>query len=169
MSFSNRTIYDKERLIRFYNFNALRKRFSWFLLILGTVLFSVAFALAIARNNYGLADILVFTLVMVMDIALIFRCFILPRITVKKSVSLNTDLLFDFQEETFKISATTKSGTETAELNYSSIIKVMESDRDIYLYTSIRRAYILDKSGFNLGCSDEFLKFLNDKSIPYKK
>ena len=169
MKFSNRTVYDKERLIRFNKFVVLKKRFSLVLMIVCTVFVSISFALTLALNSYNSTILLGFALVVVCDIMYAFYILILPRIAINKEISLNADILFEFQEETIKISATTKIGAESSELNYSAIIKVMESNRDIYLYISTRQAYILDKSGFNFGCPSEFVKFLKDKNIPYKK
>lgn len=169
MKFSNRTIYDKERLIRFNNFVALRKRFFWIFMIVCTILVSISFALTLALKGYDSTILLCFALIVVVDITYAFCSLILPRITINKAAALNADILFEFQEDTFKISATTKNATESSELNYSALIKVMESSRDIYLYISTRQAYILDKSGFNFGCPNEFVKFLKDKNIPYKK
>ena len=169
MKFSNRTIYDKERLIRFNNFVVLKKRFFWVFMIVCTVLVSISFALTLALKSYDSTILLCFALIMVVDITCSFCSLILPRITINKATALNADILFEFQDDTFKISATTKNGTESSELNYSALIKVMESNRDIYLYISTRQAYILDKSGFNFGCPSEFVKFLKDKNIPYKK
>ena len=169
MKFSNRTIYDKERLIRFNSFVILKKKFFWVFMIVCTVLVSIPFALTLALKSYDSTILLYFVLIAVVDITYAFCALILPRITINKATALNADILFEFQEDTFKISATTKNATESSELNYSILVKVMESNRDIYLFISQRQGYILDKSGFNLGCPDEFVKFLKNKNIPYKK
>ena len=169
MKFSNRTIYDKERLIRFNNFVVLKKRFFWVFMIVCTVLVSISFALTLALKIYDSTILLCFALIMVVDITCSFCSLILPRITINKATALNADILFEFQEDTFKLSATNKNGTDSSELNYSSIIKVMESKCDIYLFISKRQGYILDKSGFEAGCPDELLEFLKGKNIPYKR
>ena len=169
MKFSNRTVYDKERLIRFNNFIILKKRFFWLLMIVCTVLVFGSFALTLALRIYDSTILLCFSLIVLLDVTYIFCYFVLPRFTVNKAVGLNTNILFEFQEDTFKLSATNKNGIESSELNYSSIIKVMESKCDIYLFISKRQGYILDKSGFEVGCPEELLEFLKGKNIPYKR
>ncbi len=169
MKFSNRTNYDKERLIRFNNFIILKKKTFWAVMIVCNVLVLISFALTLALGIYDSTILLCFTIVVSMDVTYAFCNLVLPRITIKKAMGLNADILFEFQEQTFKISAINKNGTEYSELNYSSIKKIMESKYDIYLFISTRQGYILDKSGFELGCPDELLEFLKGKNIPYKK
>lgn len=169
MKFSNRTVYDKDRLIRFSNYITLRKKFFWAFMIVCTVLVSISFALTLALGICDYNIIFYFALIIFLDITQVFCYFILPRLTVNKAFGLNTNILFEFQEDTFTISAVNKNATEHSELNYSSLKKVMESKRDIYLFISAKQGYILDKSGFELGCPDEFLNFLKEKNIPYKR
>ena len=169
MKFSNRTVYDKKRLIRFNNFIILKKRFFWALMIVCTVfvLGSVGFTLSLGIYNSTI--FFCFALIVLLDITYAFCYLVLPRFTVNKAVALNTNIIYEFQEDSFKISATNKNGIESSELNYLSIIKVMASKCDIYLFVSKHQAYILDKSGFEIGCPDEFFGFLKDKNIPYKR
>ena len=169
MRFSNHTIYDKKRLIRFSDFVALRKRFFWIFIVVCNALILVAFAFNIAFKSYDSVIPSCFTLTIVIDLICVFCSFIFPRITVKRSPALNADILFEFQEDSFKVSAKTKNSTDFSELNYPALVKVMESEQDIYLYLSARQAYVLDKSGFNSGSPDEFVEFLKDKNIPYKR
>ena len=169
MRFSNRTIYDKDRLIRFTNFVVLKKKIFWVIMIVCTVLVSIAFALSLALNSYDPIVLLCFVLVILLDMTYVFCSLILPRFTINKAVALNADIVFEFQDDIFKISATSKNGTESSELNYSALIKVMESNRDIFLFISRAQAYILDKSGFTVGSSDEFLNFLQEKNISFKR
>ena len=169
MNFSNRTVYDKERLIRFSNFVVLKKRVFWILMTVSTVLICAVFALTLALKIYNSTIFLCFALVVAADLTYTFCYLVLPRITINKAPSLNAVVIFEFQEDTFTISATAKNSTESSESNYSALIKVMESKQDLYLYMSPRRACILDKSGFSSGSPSELLEFLKDKNIPYKK
>ena len=169
MNFSNRTIYDKDRLIRFNMFSVLRKRLFWSFMILSTALVSVSFALTLALEVYDFTMSLCFALIVFIDITYVFCWLILPRITINRSAAINADVLFEFQEDIFKITAEAKNGRESSEMNYSAIKKIMESDRDIYLYTSAYQAYILDKTAFSIGSPDEFVEFIKGKNIPYKK
>ena len=96
MKFSNRTIYDKERLIRFNNFVVLKKRFFWVLMIVCTVLVSLSFALTLALKNYDSTILLCFSLIVIIDIMYVFCYLILPRITINKAIALNADIFFEF-------------------------------------------------------------------------
>ena len=169
MNFSVQTVYDKERLLRFNNFVVLRKRVFWFFIIACTVLVTVCLAIVLALDPHDSNIWACAALIYFIDATYAFCYFVLPRFTINKALELNANIIFEFQEDTFKISATTKNGTESSELNYSAIVKIMESKQDIYLFISKRQGYILDKSGFALGCPLEFVKFLKDKNIPYKR
>ena len=120
MRFSNRTIYDKDRLIRFTNFVVLKKKIFWVIMIVCTVLVSIAFAWDLALNSYDPIILLCFGLVILLDMTYVFCSLILPRFTINKAVALNADIVFEFQDDIFKISATSKNGTEISELNNST-------------------------------------------------
>ena len=169
MNFSVQTIYDKERLVRFNSFIALRKRFFWSVLILGTVLITACLAIFIVLDPHNSSIWFCAGFVYIIDVTYAFCYFVLPRFIVNKSPILNANILFEFHEDFFKISATLKNGTESSELNYSAVVKLMESKQDIYLFISQRQCYILDKSSFTVGCSEDFLKFLQEKNITYKR
>ena len=169
MKFSNRTVYDKARLIRFNNFIILKKRFFWAFMIVCTVFVLSSVALTHARGIYNSTILFCFALIILLDLTYLFCYLVLPRFAVNKAVALNTNILYEFQEDSFKISATNKNGIEYSELNYLSIIKIMASKCDIYLFLSKHQAYVLDRAGFETGCPDEFLEFLKDKNIPYKR
>ena len=168
MKFSNRTTYDEERLLRYHNFLVLRKRFFWSVVIICTVLISIIFALTLIFDPYNSSIWFSFIFIWTLDMICVFCYFILPHITISKAPQLNTNVLFEFEDNVFKIYATAKSGNESSERNYQSLIKVMESKQDIYLFISQRQAYILNKSCFTVGTSEDFLKFLKSKGIPCK-
>ncbi len=134
-----------------------------------TVLVTVCLAIVLALDPHDSTIRTYAALVYFIDVTYVFCCFVLPRFTINKALGLNANIIFEFQEDTFKISAETKNGTESSELNYSAIVKFMESKQDIYLFISKRQGYILDKSGFTVGSLEEFLKFLQEKNIPHKR
>lgn len=169
MKFSGQTVYDKERLLRFGSFFVLRKRGFWCLIIVCTVFVTICAAFALALNFESSLMWFGIALVWLVDITCIFCYFVLPRFTINKEPGLNANILFEFYEDFFKISGTSKNGTESSESNYSSIIKIMESKQDVYLFISRQQAFILDKSGFTMGNPEELINFLKDKNIPYKK
>ena len=122
MKFSNRTVYDKERLIRFNNFIILKKRFFWLFMIVCTVLVFGSFALTLALRIYDSTILLCFALTIFIDITYVLGYLVLPRFTVNKAVGLNTNILFEFQEDTFKLSATNKNGTIIIALAFCSVL-----------------------------------------------
>lgn len=169
MHFSNKTLYDKKRLIRFSDFVMLQKRFFWAFMIVATLLVSicVAFSLAIKSNDSTI--FICFGLIVFIDITYVFFSFVFPRIAVKKSPSLDAEVSYEFDDDCFKIDSISKNSKENAELKYSSLVKVMESQHDIYLFISARQAYVLDKSAFTVGTPAEFIIFLQSKNVRYKR
>ena len=169
MNFSVQTVYDRERLLRYQNFVALRKSVFWFVMIACTVLVTICLAINYALDLHSSTVRNEVLLIYFIDLIYVFAYFVLPRFTINKNHSLNANLIFEFQESTFKVLVTTKNATDSSELNYSIISKVMESKQDVYLFISRRQSYVLDKSGFTIGNYEDFLKFLKEKNIPYKR
>ena len=169
MKFSATTVYDEERVLRFNSFVVLKKRVFWSVMIACNILVAISVALCLVLEPQDRTVLGYAALVGFIDVAVAFCFFILPRFTLKKSFALNANVAFIFEEDVFKVFATMKNGTDSAEMNYSAIVKIMESKQDIYIFVSNNQSYILDKSGFNVGCAEEFLQFLKEKNIPYKK
>ena len=169
MRFSATTVYDKERLLRFNHFIIFRKRFFWALMIACNVLVVLCAALVLALDPQDHTILAYAALIGIIDVAVVFCWFILPRFTLDKSPMLNADVVFEFGEENFKVFAVMKNCNDSSELNYSAIVKVMESKEDIYVFISKTQSFVMDKSGFTVGSAEELLQFLKEKNIPYKK
>ena len=169
MVFSVNTVYNKERLLRYNDFVSIRKRFFWTLIIVCSVLIYSVFIFDRVMHFDNAVILFCFFMTVALDFIIVFSTFILPRITIKKSLSLNAQITSEFGEESFKITASTPLTSESMDVKYSALVKVMESDKDIYLFISRQKAYVLDKDGFTLGTPKGLVDFLVSKNIPYKK
>ena len=170
MYFSNKTIYDKKRLVRFNDFCVLKKRVFWgFMIICSTlVLLTYVFSvIAIPDNNDTITFLSIISLAY--DAIILMCYFVFPRISIKKSPAFNAETSFEFDEDGFKVCANTSNLKESTELKYSSLVKVMEGKQDIYLFISKRQGYIIDKSGFTAGNPEDFIIFLQSKNVPFKR
>ena len=169
MKLSVTTVYDKERVLRFNNFVVSKKKVFWSTMIACNILVVFSVALVLVLEPQDLTILAYAALIGFIDVVAAFCFFVLPRLTLKKSLALNANVVFDFEEDVFKVLATMKNGTDSSELNYSAIVKVMESKQDIYIFVSNNQSYILDKSGFTVGRAEDLLTFLKAKNVPYKK
>ena len=168
MSISNRTVYDKKRLIRLNDF-AVFKRFLWLPILILSILVLAMVAFLLIRDPRNPKHFLYLGFIIFLDLLYVFFYFILPRLTVNKSILLNTELLFEFQEDAFKVTANAKNMAGETRTEYSAILKVLEFEQDIYLFISSSACHVIDKSGFIEGNADELIELLKSKNIPCKK
>ena len=169
MYFSNKTIYDRKRLIRFSDFCVLKKKFLWVAMIICSAVVLITELPSLITDPHDTFSKIYLIVVLALFILLLFLLFIAPRIGIKKSPAYEAQHSYEFEDEVFKIDSTLKNGKDSLELKYSSLVKVMESRDDVYLFISNRQAYVLDKSGFTAGNPEDFVIFIQSKGIPLKR
>ena len=169
MYFSNKTIYDKKRLIRFNDFCMLRKGILWGFIIFVAICVLLQYLSSALLSPNGVGDPRLAILYLIFLVLVVFVYFVFPRLGRKKSPAFNAETSFEFGEDGFKVCANTSNLKETADLKYSSLVKVMEGKQDIYLFISKRQSYIIDKSGFTAGNPEDLIIFLQSKNIPFKR
>jgi len=163
MNLTVKTVYSKERLLRFANFVAFRKLFMWIILAIVTILATIPFVFQFTTIGINGNIILGFCLILLADLFYVFSYFIAPRMTINKSPSLGVAINYTFLDSVFLMDSSSKAGAEKATLNYTSLLKVKESKTDIYLYISRNQAYIVDKSEMTEEQATELFSFLNNK------
>jgi hypothetical protein len=169
MKFSAKTNYDLERLLRLNNFYYSKKKAFWIFLAAAFALILSAFVLNVALNLGDSTITFCFIFAIIMIAVLIFSCFVLPRFLLKKSPSLNEEILIEFYDDKFAIFSKMANGSGNSEFSYTAIRKIMESKQDFYLFISTRQAFVIDKAAVSLGTSDELKSFLISKGIKYKR
>ncbi len=169
MNLSATTVYTKERLLRFNSFFAMSRRFFWITLLVCVSLVSSVFFLSILIE--ALDKIITIAFIAVWCFALLYflMTVIVPRLLVKKTPSLNAEVTYTFDAESFTTEFKTSLQIGTEQMNYSVIKKIMESDTDIYLFVNNATSFIIDKSGFKSGSAEELIAFLKAKNIKYKR
>lgn len=140
------TVYTKERMLRYSKFVAASKKAFWIIMIICTVVCAGCVAFTAAVDALSIEMLMYGAIVLAMDILYVFMYLILPRITVKKAKNLNTTIIYCFEEDCFKISASNDYAQETSTVKYSLISKVGRRDNDLYLFISKNQAYIVDLS-----------------------
>lgn len=163
MRFSANTVYDLDRLVRFSRFVSLKKRWVWITMAAATALVALTFVLQLILVELDSTITVAFVGVLFIDALYAFMCFVLPKITYKKSPALGAKIRYEFSDETYKITAELSAGSEQSELSYTTVKKIMTSGSDIYLFIGPNQAHIVDKSGFDLGDADAFLQFIESK------
>ena len=143
------TVYTKQRLVRFNDyFWAQRKGFFATFVVCTLLVWGCAIFLSIFD---ALSDTirLCCGMVTVLDITLLFSAFLIPRLTVKKSPTINAVMGYSFNEEEMKITAETNTENASVTLKYAAIVKVGKKNDDLYLFISARQAYIVDVSALS--------------------
>ncbi|MBO5907859.1 MAG: YcxB family protein [Clostridia bacterium] len=144
------------------------------------------FTLAIADFAIALEFILFLTLgwnlpsvaytVLVVTVAIdffyLFIYFIAPRISLKKNKALGSVIEYSFSETTFTVKAKNKYIDESSTLRYSSIEKIGNDKKYLYLFIASSTAYIVDLSGISreeaLMLRDKISSFVDPKKIKWK-
>ncbi len=140
------TTYDRKRLLAFNDYIARFRVALWIymavcnLLVLGACVFMAIFN-QMDRPMYFAAGF-----VIILDLMLVFMHFILPRVTVKKSRSLDTVIKYTFNEDNFVIDAQSTNVQEASTIKYDLIQKVRQNGGDIYLFISKVQGFIVDTS-----------------------
>lgn len=155
--FKNKTQYTKQTYQKYLNFHqnkyGLRYQFITIVIIL---LLSFCLILNFKYKNYPTAF-----LVLICLIIFIYWQFFHPQKIIEKEI--RTDkfeneefFTFTFYEKYFII---TNKGIKQ-KLKYRHIAKIFETDDFFYLYVNKDHAFLLEKSGFTVGDTTKFLKFL---------
>ena len=163
MKFLASTVYSYERLLRFSSYTSLKKKWVWITMAAATFIVALCFSLQFFLIGYDKTLTWSFFGIILIDSLYLFLCFILPRITLKKSPGLNAKIIFEFYDDYYRIDAELPNGTEQSELKYAVIRKIESTKEDLYLYVAENQAYIVDKSAFTLGEAEDFVSFVQSK------
>ena len=166
MEFTIKTVYSYETLLNFNSFYARSRKGFWGIVIALDILYS-AF-ISVIFGAFGFDEDLFFAWLFLMLITALYLViyFVLPRFKLKKSPLLDAVCIVTFTDEKIIIDAETAHSTESVEIKYSGIVKVMEDDEYFYLFRTKNNANIIDKNGFITGNAEAFKDFLRGKIEP---
>lgn len=165
--FKNATTYTKDIYVEFLNFHSKTYSLSY---LLYTVFWTALLLLCIYLS-FGIGNIfqgLVLTLGLIVFIAYrVYR----PKMIVKrennsdKFTSNNTNT-FKFFDKNFEV----KNNNGSFYYRYFALHRIFEAKDFFYLYVNRENAFLISKSAFSLGTSDDFSKFIKKKcGIKFKK
>ena len=158
--FKNKTQYTKQTYQKYLNFHQnkfnLRYRFTTIVIML---LLSFCMIMNFKYKNYPTAF-----LVFICLLIFIYWQFFHPQKVIDKEIKTDKFeneefFIFTFYEQYFII--TNKSIKQ--KLKYRHLAKIFETDDFFYLYVNKDHAFLLEKSGFSIGDTTKFLKFLKKK------
>lgn len=165
--FENKTTYNKDTYLMFLKFHAKTYNLTYILYtVFWIALLLLCIYLSFSNNSRIQGVILTIAL-----LVFIFYRFYHPKMLVKKDlesdkISDNNINDFTFFSKNFTIQ--NKNGSFY--YRYFMLRKVFETEDFFYLYVTKENAFILDKSTFSLGTTEEFSKFIKDKcKLKYKK
>ena len=165
MRFSADTVYDRERLLRFNSFYVAHKRVMWAILIISTLLATAIFVWQATSIGFNSTSTAALAAVVAADVFYVLFNLVIPRFSIKKARTLNARIKFIFFDATFRLEAPALMPNGAPDIFYTSLSKVMQSEKDIYLLLNSKQCFIVDKAGFTLGSADELLDFLAAKGV----
>lgn len=170
MNIRVKTTYSYKALVAFNDFCVKSKKFIWITFGATFIWFGLFFA--IEYIEYGWVDpelrglFLFWTFFVLLYAGLTL---ILPRISLKKAISLNAECTITFLEDKIEETCVSELINESGNYSYKLIHKVCESKDYIYVFVARNRAIILDKNGFESGSEQELKAFLRTKLLEPKK
>lgn len=158
--FKNKTQYTKQTYQEYLNFHQNKYNLRYkFITIIVILFLSFCLLMNFKYKNYPTALIILICLFI-----FIYYQFFHPQKTIDKE--LKTDkfeneefFTFKFYEKFFTII----NKNIKQKLKYRYLTKIFETDDFFYLYVNKNHAFLLKKSGFTVGDTTKFLKFLKKK------
>ncbi len=141
-----RTVYTKERLMKFTTAVMLSRTLLWVTLAICNILVFSCFGWLAAMGD--VSDITKFgvKLISVMDVTVLFMAFGLPKFTVPKSKNLNLAVTSVFSQDEIRLEGKNEFIDSSTTIKYPLLMKVLKKDTELYLFISHRQAYIVDLS-----------------------
>lgn len=143
-----KTVYTKDRLLKFNKVVAASKKWFWILMIICSLLVisaSVFLAIVDELTSTTIAGLI---FIVAMDITYIILYFA-SRVSIKKSKILNTVIDYTFDTDTITSHSVNSYLDETSTVKYSLIFKVIKKDYELYLFTARNSAMLVDISSLS--------------------
>ena len=158
--FKNTTKYDKENRENFTNFH--KDKYGRKELIRGALIaICILYILMFNIINFNWKFIIL--LIPIVTLIYFINKYAANKKKEKNKKQKNKEFTFFFYERYIKI----KCKRQFERMNYFEIKKIFETDENFFLYTDYTRSLILDKDGFEVGNSKDFVEFIKRK-CPFK-
>ena len=158
--FKNTTKYDKENRENFTNFHQEKfgkKELRYEILILLAVLYMIIFLTISLKWKALLFFVPIGVLIYFIN------KYSKSKKKNKSKKQKNKEFTFYFYERHIKI----KAKRQFERMTYFEIKKIFETEKNFFLYLDEKHPIILDKDGFEIGTSKEFVEFIK-KKCPFK-
>ena len=146
-----KTVYTKDRLLKFNKVVAASKKWFWTLMIICSLLVISAFIFFAIVDELSSTTIAGLIFVIAMDITYFILYFVAPHFSINKSKILNMVIDYTFDNDTITSHAVNSYINETSTIKYPLIFKVIKKDYELYLFTSRNRAMLVDISSLSSG------------------
>lgn len=159
--FKNKTILSKKNYMNLVKFHQKKNNWKyWLYTAIFSLLFIFCFSFQISAKNY-----LISILVLLAFICFISYRFIYPYYKTNKElksdkIQKNLTNFYMFYDKYFKV----KNEIASSKHKYNKLYKVYENKDYFYLYLDKSNAFIVEKSGFMIGNSKDFQKFIKNKT-----
>ena len=158
--FKNTTRYSETLYKQFLEFHQNKYRFRYMLFTFIIVILLITLLIVqIKSYNYTFAFLFCF----VITVFILWRYFHPTSIVTKelnsKKIKEQKSFTFEFYDKYFKVS----NEDEYSIVKYHELRKIFDTKDFFYMYLDRKNAFILDKSCFEKGSSNEFSEFINKK------
>ena len=158
--FKNSTKYSKNLYDEFTHFHDSKNSLAYNLFTIFILILLIYCLVMTIKSKIVFLSIL-FTLVLIVFICyrLVNPIFLYKKEVTKKSIVKEKTFKFYFYDNYFKI----RENLNYDIIRYLKLYKVFETEKYFYLYFNKNYSFIVDKSGFTQGTSEEFSKFIKSK------
>lgn len=165
--FKNKTTYTQDIYVEFLQFHSKTYSFSYTLYtVFWALLLLLCMYLSFGSGNFFQGTVLTLGLI----VFILYRVYH-PKNIVKKEkesdkFTNNNTNTFKFFDKNFEV----KNNNGSFVFKYFMLHRIFETKDFFYLYVNRENAFLVSKSAFSLGTSDDFSKFIKKKcGIKFKK
>lgn len=165
--FKNKTTLTKENYMKLVEFHQKKNNWKyWLYTIIFCLLLIINIAYQLVKHNYGIFTTVLVALIVFILYRLIYPYYKTSKELQSKKVKNNLVNYYFFYDKYFKV----RNASTSTRIKYHKLYKTYESEDFFYLYFDKTNAFIVDKSGFEIGDSKSFGEFLKSKMrLKFKK
>lgn len=158
--FQNTTAYNLAEYKKFVEFHSDKYNFKYHfytLFIIALLIFCIVLQFCYGKILLGISFI--FALVFFLFYRILHPIFLIKKEASSKKVQKKMENTYTFYDDFVIIS----SGKDRVKLKYSKFYKIFEEQDRFYLYLDKNHSYLLLKSNFSIGNSNDFYAFIKRK------
>lgn len=155
-----KTVYTKERLLKFSSYVFRSQKFSNWVMGIATVVTILGTLLVYCLDALDTTVILCFFTIIGLDLVQVLLSVVLPRLTVRKSKMLGTEIEYTFEETGFRYRSSGQFTKEEGTVQYAQLKRAEKQGKELYLMLNNISGNLVDLDTLSDYEEDELRKLL---------